>query len=240
MIARTTEFSPEAYAALIGAFRGLDYSFAGFADAEPQARQVIVRHDVDFSLDAAQAMAEAERRLGISATYFILLRSEFYNPLSEAGLATLGRIASSHAVGLHFDAGLYPADAGALDAAAARECEILAQILGRPVELVSFHRPAAGLIGEAARIGGRINAYGPRYIREMGYCSDSRGGWHHGHPLDHAAIRDRSALQLLVHPFWWQAPSRPPVERLRAFLAERSAYLDGELARHCAVHVAKS
>ena len=47
------------------------------------------------------------------------------------------------------------------------------------------------------------------------------------------------ALQLLTHPFWWQAPALPPAERLRRFLAERAELLDRELARHCSVHVSR-
>jgi hypothetical protein len=234
------EFSPEGYAALIGALRARGYEMRGFADADPEARHLVLRHDVDFSLAAALTMAEGEAERGIEATYFVLLRTEFYNPLSGAGLAALERIAALHAIGLHFDAALYARDAGALDAAAARECDLLGQVIGRPVELVSYHRPGAGGAGETERLGGRLNVYGARFVRAMGYCSDSRGGWHHGHPLEHAAIRAGRALHLLVHPFWWQAPALAPEERLRRFLEERGTFLDGELARHCTIHTAKA
>lgn len=233
------EFSPAGYAALIGALRERGYAPCGFTDADPAQRHLILRHDVDFSLAAALAMAEREAALGIAATYFVLLRTEFYNPLSGTGLAALEHIAALHTVGLHFDVSLYGPDAGQLDSAAARECDLLAQVIGRPVELVSYHRPGAAHMGEAGRLGGRLNAYAPRFVREMGYCSDSRGEWHHGHPLDHPAIPAGRALQLLIHPFWWQAPAQPPAERLTRFLADRSALLDRELARHCSVHAAK-
>lgn len=235
------DFSPEGYAALVAALRERGYAERGFLDADPATRHLILRHDVDFSLAAAVQMAEAEAARGIAAAYFVLLRTEFYNPLSGAGLAALERIAAlGHAVGLHFDAALYDGDPGAFDSAAARECNLLAQMLGRPVEFISYHRPGAARRGDAERLGGRINVYGSRFVQAMGYCSDSRGAWHHGHPLEHAAIRAGRALQLLVHPFWWQAPALAPAERLNRFLAERGALLDRELARHCSVHTAKA
>lgn len=232
-------FTPRGYAALLAALTGRGYAVRGFADADPAARHVILRHDVDFSLSAAGAMAEQESELGVRSTYFVLVRTEFYNPLSSEGLGTLARIASlGHAIGLHFDAALY--DGADLNAAAAREADLLAQAVGGSIDLVSLHRPGPGHVGAAERLGGRLNAYGARFVREMGYCSDSRGGWHHGHPLWHPAVAAGRALHLLVHPFWWQAPALPPPERLKRFLAQRLQLLDRELARHCTVHEAAS
>jgi hypothetical protein len=235
-----TEFSPAGYAALLAGLGDRGYAVRGFAEARQDERHLILRHDVDFSLAAAVAMAEQEAALGLAATYFVLLRTEFYNPMSGPGLEALRRLrALGHAVGLHFDAALY-GDAEDLDAAAGRECGLLETVLGAEVPLVSLHRPGASGLVTTARLGGRLNAYGRRYCAPDRYCSDSRGRWAHGHPFAHAAIRAGRALQLLIHPFWWQAPPMPPSERLRGFLAERAAFLDGEVARHCTIHVPAS
>lgn len=232
-------FSPQAYADLIAGVRARGYQARLFADADPAVRHVIFRHDVDFSLAAALAMAEAEKELGVVSTYFLLLRTEFYNLLSDKALAAAKRILDcGHHIGLHFDAALYPEDSAQVEAAAASECGLLEAALGRPVETISFHRPDRGLIGQSERISGRLNAYGPRFVRDMGYCSDSQGAWHHGAPFDHPAVQQGRALQLLVHPFWWQTPALPPQERLQRFLAERGRFLDQELARHCTIHCA--
>ena len=145
-----TEFSPAGYAALLGGLRDRGYAVRSFAAAQPEQRHLILRHDIDFSLAAALAMAEQESALGIAATYFILLRTEFYNPLSGAGLDAIRRVAAlGHAIGLHFDAALYP-DADDLNGAVARECDLLAGALGVDVPLVSLHRPgASGLVTNA-------------------------------------------------------------------------------------------
>jgi hypothetical protein len=232
-------FSPTGYETLIKALLDRGYRIKGFADADPTARDLILRHDVDFSLDAARMMAEQEMELGVRSTYFVLLRTEFYNLLSQAGQAALMRIAAcGHTIGLHFDAALYPQ--GGIEEATAKECGVLEQASNQPVTVVSFHRPTADRIGAADRLAGRINAYGPRFVKAMGYCSDSRGNWHHGPPLEHPAFLAGKALQLLTHPIWWQAPALEPAERLRNFLAERERLLDRELAHHCTVHRARA
>jgi len=188
---------------------------------------------------AAAAMAEQERRLGVSATYFVLLRTEFYNSLSRDGLQSLRRIVGcGHEIGLHFDAALYPDQPAAVETAVAHECALLESVFGGPISTISFHRPVAERAGSANRLAGRLNAYGPRFVKDMGYCSDSRGAWQFGGPLEQPAVREKRALQLLVHPFWWQDPPTTPVERLKAFVEQRKEFLDHELARHCAVHKA--
>lgn len=233
------EFSPTGYAALLSALRAKGYQPRRFADADPARRDLILRHDIDFSLDAARIMAEQERERGFISTYFVLLRTEFYNALSAAGFAAMRHILEcGHDIGLHFDMTLYP-DPSKHDEAIKRECGLLEAALGRPVSVLSLHRPAANRVGESDRLGGRLNAYGPRFIKQMGYCSDSRGAWRFGEPLDHPAVQEGRALQLLTHPFWWQAPTLPPTERLRRFLADRAALLDCELERHCLIHKAR-
>jgi hypothetical protein len=230
-------FSPDGYAAMINDLRDRGYECRPFADADPAARHLILRHDIDFSLSAARTMADVEAKLGVRSSYFVLLRTEFYNPLSADGLATLAHIASlGHELGLHFDADLYSGDDASIEAAATRECSLLETALERPVTVMSFHRPASQLIGTRNRIAGRLNAYGVRFIKDMGYCSDSRGAWYYGEPAQHPAVRAGRALQVLTHPFWWQAPAMAPLDRLKQFLAERTDLLDSELERNCSIY----
>ena len=73
-----------------------------------------------------------------------------------------------------------------------------------------------------AALAGRRHAYQPRTFSEMGYCSDSRGGWHHGHPLEHEAVVAGRALQLLTHPVWWSGPGAGVTGRLDAVIDARA------------------
>jgi hypothetical protein len=229
------ELSLDGYARLVGGLLARGYQVRGYADAEPGARHLILRHDVDMSIEHAVRLAEREVELGVRATYFALMRSELYNPFSGRGRAGLARLlALGHAVGLHFDASLYPPGRAALETACAEECAWLEGCLSRAVEVVSFHRPARSLLDSAGAIAGRLHAYQPRYFRDMGYCSDSRGAFHHGHPFDHPAVAEGRALQLLTHPIWWVAqPGESPVDKLDRLAAERHDAYRRELAANC-------
>lgn len=228
-------FSLEGYRALIAALLERGYQAKAYEDVSAGERHLILRHDLDMSLQAAEPIAAIENELGVAAHYFVLLRTEMYNLFSPAARRSLQNILGlGHAIGLHLDASLYDNDPAALNAAAARECAILEDAIGAPVSVISFHRPAKSLLGYEKPLAGRRHAYEPCFFSQIGYCSDSRGGWNYGAPLDHEAVRDGRALQLLTHPIWWPAaPASDPVDRLDRFVDERTHLLRQELAANC-------
>lgn len=230
----TDDFTEAGYRALLQALAMRGYETRGYDAANPARRHLILRHDLDMSLQAAEPIAEVERDLDIAAHYFVLLRTEMYNPFSTAAQATIAHIrACGHEIGLHLDASLYDNDLKALDRAADWECRALEDVTGAEVRFISLHRPARVLLGLAKRLAGRRHAYEPRFFEEMGYCSDSRGNWHYGHPLDHEAVKAGRALQLLTHPIWWPPRPAPVQRRLNSFVSERNALLRSELGRNC-------
>lgn len=230
-----SNFSLLGYRELVTALLSRDYSIRRFVDAEPDKRHLILRHDIDMSLESALALAGVERDLGVRSIYFVLLRSGLYNPFSGPGMAQLGQILKAgHEIGLHFDASLYREDRSSLETACKEECELLEAQLGCRVEVVSFHRPTEVLIGAEGLFAGRTHAYEPRFITEMGYCADSRGDWHHGHPLDHEAVAQSRALQMLTHPIWWNTqPEESVVARLDRLVDEHADVFRNELAENC-------
>jgi hypothetical protein len=235
-------FTLDGYRALIEAFLQRGYAVRGFEDAEMDTRHLILRHDLDMSIQAAIPMAELERSLGVASIYFVLVRTEFYNPFSFAATRDLRRLLElGHAIGLHFDASLYPDDRAALDRGAASECEVLEAIIGSPVGLISLHRPGASrqgdlIFGRKGSLGGRRQADEPIYFQNLAYRSDSRGGWHYGHPLEHEAVLAGRALQLLTHPIWWISEGRESADKLAGFLTQRCEFLDREMAANSTVH----
>ena len=89
------------YDDLLAAARAGGYRFA-FFDRPPEAGTILLRHDVDLSLDAALRMADLEADAGAAATYFLMTRSVFYNLASSEGDAALARLRElGHRVGLH-------------------------------------------------------------------------------------------------------------------------------------------
>jgi len=234
-VASSPYFSLPEYQALLQAILARGYRVRDFLDADASQPHLILRHDIDVWPAYALPMAEAEAALGVSASYFVLVSSPLYNAATADCRALLRRLIElGHRVELHFDAAGHD-DPQQRDAAAEAECTWLAALTGQQVRMISFHRPAADLLGNAANLAGRPHAYQPRFFREMGYCSDSRGGWLSGAPLDHAALASGRALQLLTHPLWWigEESARACLDR---YLRERVLALDTDLAANVTVH----
>ena len=60
-----------------------EYDFIFFDELNKNKSQVIIRHDIDFDVDAALKMAKIERELHLKSTYFFLISNDSYNLLSK-------------------------------------------------------------------------------------------------------------------------------------------------------------
>ena len=189
------------YAELLDAARAGGYRFAAF-DAPPRRGDLLLRHDVDLSLDAALRLAELERSHGATATYFLMTESVFYNLASREGAGAIARLRDlGHRVGLH---AVYPN--AALDE--------------RFDPVVAWHNPDPEYMSSA--ITGAVNVMQHGYFDPATYRSDSNQHWRSGCP--HAELRAGAFtwLQLLTHPEIWVYPGRTMGQTMRAMLdAER-------------------
>ena len=88
----TEPFTLEGYEALIAAMLARGYVLRSFADAQPDERHLILRHDVDQSLEASVRLARCEAAAGWAAAYFVLLRSEMYNLFRPAAARALAEL----------------------------------------------------------------------------------------------------------------------------------------------------
>jgi hypothetical protein len=200
------EFSLSHYRELIEAAKAGGYRFA-FFDRQPQPADLLLRHDVDLSLDAALRMAELEAEAGAAATYFLMTRSEFYNLASPSGEAALERLRGlGHRVGLHAvhpDATLDPR----FDPVNAR------------------HNPDADHM--TAPVEGAANVMQPGFFDPEHYRSDSNQRWRHGCPHEALGRGEFEWLQLLAHPEIWAYPGQTMRETMLAMLdAERERRLE--------------
>jgi hypothetical protein len=200
----TCGFSLEHYRELLRAAQDGGYRFA-FFDREPEPNDVLLRHDVDLSLDAALAVAEVEHELGVGATYFLMTRSEFYNLDSPSGedaiehLRRLGHRVGLHAVWPHFD----------------RD--------ERFDPVLAWHNPDPDYMREP--VDGFVNAMEEPWADV--YRSDSNQHWRQGCPHEELAAGSFERLQLLTHPEIWVYPGTTMRETMLAMLdAERERRLE--------------
>jgi hypothetical protein len=193
------------YAELLEAAKAGGYRFAAFGE-EPSAGDLFLRHDVDLSLDAALRMAELEAAAGVSATYFLMTDSVFYNLASKEGTAAVARLRElGHRIGLH---AVYPNLA--LDE--------------RFERVVAWHNPDPAFM--AAPIPGAINVMEERYFHPETYRSDSNQRWRSVCPHEGLRARAFPWLQLLVHPEIWVHSGSTMGQTMRSLLdAERNRRL---------------
>ena len=106
-------FTYKSFAELIALLRGSGYSFANFTNHDNVNKPVILRHDIDLSLGKALELARIEHENNVSATYFVLLSTDFYNIFSIKSNEILVKILGlNHEIGLHFDETRYGIESG--------------------------------------------------------------------------------------------------------------------------------
>jgi peptidoglycan/xylan/chitin deacetylase (PgdA/CDA1 family) len=212
------DFTEAGYRELLQLARA-NYRFARFGD-DSVDRHVLWRHDIDISVNRAVRLAEIEAEHGVVATYFLHLRSPFYNLLNSEMLWRVRRvIAQGHDIGLHFDPSRYEGglSRSALEAAIGAEGDLLAREFGTPPRAVSFHDISTlrEPVPDDDRLCGLVNAYSRRLRDNYAYVSDSNGVWLYRRLRDvvEAAAEDR--LQVLTHPEWWTPEVMAPRQRVQ-------------------------
>jgi len=235
----TSDFSPDAYRSLLRALGERGYRPGRFDGAAIKGRTILLRHDIDLSIDAALSIARIEADEGWTSTYYVLVSSDLYNPASASSRTSLRAICDlGHEIGLHFDASVHDQpgsdelDIAQLENAAESECAALSNAIGRDVASISFHRPVPQLQGLDADFAGRPHSYQPRYFSEIEYCSDSGGQWRHGHPLERASIAAGEPMQLLTHPVWWSRAGTNIPDKVEAALQRLTAHSEADAARN--------
>lgn len=193
------------------------YRFVAYDSIPWSTRFVLWRHDLDYSINRAAALASIESEEGVTATYFVNPCSEYYNPF-EPGQARLLKhiLGLGHRLGLHFDAAFHDIrDEEQLHKKVAQEGRWLEEAFGVRPAVFSFHNPgAAHLQCDADCYGGLINSYSRRFKAEIPYCSDSNGYWRFRRLHDVLTEATDPCLQVLTHPEWWQEKSMPPRQRI--------------------------
>jgi len=193
------------YGDILDAARAGGYRFR-FFEGSPERGDLLVRHDVDLSLDAAVRMAELEAEHDARATYLLMTESVFYNLASREGERTIVRLRElGHAVGLH---PVYPR----------------LELDERFDPVLAWHNPGSEYMSEP--IPGVVNTYSEPWFASGTYRSDSNQHWRAGCPHEELRTGGFPWLQLLVHPEIWVYPGATMGATMRAMLdAERERRL---------------
>lgn len=182
--------------------------------------KLILRHDVDISLDKALEMAEIENSFSVSASYMIMINSLLYSLEDKASLNIIHQIKKmGHEIGLHYDLNddirKENCSIESIVSDIRSACALLEDIIGHPVLSISFHRPPPHLLRGPLVVCDMVNAYSKDLMEY--YLSDSKGRWMDGEPLPKLMRPAKLLLQLLIHPIWWGNEHKSPEDRLQEF-----------------------
>lgn len=175
---------------------------------------IVMRHDIDFSIEKAYVIAKIEKKLNINSTYFVRLHSKTYNAFEFKNYLLLKEmIEMGHEIGLHYEV---------LDFALVtkedpinvlkKEKIVLERMLGLKVEGIAPHRDFTGINNgdikkilkneDFKKLGVNYEAYNDKFIKDMKYISDSRGNW-----IERCMCKfiedGTTKLCILTHPMYW-------------------------------------
>lgn len=181
-------------------------------------RSILLRHDLEFSVQIALKMALIEADLGIKATYFVQLHSEFYNTLEKANIQAIQKIQKlGHQIGLHFDSHFWNIESEEqLEEFITKDKVILEQYLGSNIiKAFSFHNNTTfTLMCRKEKYAGILNVYSDYFRNHFAYNADSLGYWRYERLENVIKEAKPNALQILIHDGMWQDAILPPRRRI--------------------------
>lgn len=204
------DFTYNGYRKMIYSLREHGYRICTYRNWQCEEQCVILRHDIDNSIEKALQLAEIEKEEDVISTYFVMVTSDFYNVFSKKNEEFLrGILSYGHNIGLHFDEMRYsdiftPEDA---NDRIIKEAELLEKVIGEEVKEVSMHRPSKMILDADLKISGGgekqlTNSYSLLYFKEFKYISDSRRRWRE--PVDEIISNKLyPKLHVLTHAFWY-------------------------------------
>ena len=215
-------FTYKDYQALIGLLRENGYAFSSYVNYPGKGKCVILRHDIDYSLEQAVKLARIEKDLGVRSTYFVLLSSDFYNPASSSSYRYLHEILDlGHDIGLHFDETAYSYERFGMEYFIRKEARILSDLIDVNINSFSLHRPNHFSLETEIRIPGLINSYGEEFFHGFKYLSDSRRRWRE--PVEEIIEKGEfEKLHILTHAFWYHEEDLTISETILDFLRSAS------------------
>lgn len=185
----------------------------GYEEALRRDEFVIMRHDVEYSVERAYELSKVESSMDFCSTWFFQWTNNSYNILSRRHQDMIRDMKErGHHIGLHFALnGL--TDMREVRRQIAKEMRILSDMFGYEITQFSVHRPSAAVLAENIKLPNILNAYQDDFFTfapdvtpdtplKVKYMSDANHIWRYGYP-DEKNITGFSKVQILTHPFAW-------------------------------------
>lgn len=177
-----------------------------YAYIPKKSKVIIMRHDVDFSLENALIFARIENSLEIKSTYFVRLHAKQYNPLEYKSFKIIEQIKKyGHEIALHHEPDFASQFENPIEYTK-REIESFNNLFDIKIKGISTHEPARrGIMVNEENIKNfpiKYESYFPIFIKDMKYISDSGCRWREG-DMKVWIEKGQPKLYVNTHPFWW-------------------------------------
>lgn len=207
--------------------------YCDYKDVLDQGREkwLILRHDIEFSIDRAYELSKVESEEGICSSWFVQITNNAYNAFSEKNIELLRDMHyRGHHIGLHYHrSNSMNGNLEDLKEDIVYQAEVLSKMLNLPIDRFSFHRPLREHLAADLEIPGLINAYGHNFFiltddtdkpLEIKYIADSNHQWKYGLATkEYFSQYDK--IQLLVHPLSWSQDGAEHVENFQDIVREK-------------------
>ncbi len=214
-----------------------------FPGALGKDRFVIMRHDVEYSVERAYELSKVEQSMDFYSTYFFQWTNNTYNVLSRKNQEMIRDMHErGHRIGLHFALNGMT-DMEQIRKQIRRETDILSEMFGFTVDCFSVHRPSQDVLRENIKLDGLLNAYqddffsfcettGPDTVLPVKYMSDANHIWRYGYP-DEASVTGHDKVQILTHPFAWTKTGYDNFDNYKALVWEKYRELVTSVSAEC-------
>ncbi len=216
---------------------------ADYKEALTKDRFIIMRHDVEYSVERAWKLAKVERSMDFTSTFFFQWTNNSYNILSRRNQEMVRDMHErGQNIGLHFALnGL--TDMDEIRKQIVKEMEMLSEMFGFKIDTFSIHRPSKDVLRENIKLPGIINAYQDDFFTfaenvtedtpvKVKYLSDANHIWRYGYP-DEKNITGFDKVQILTHPFGWTKKGLDNFGNYKTLLAEKIAELVDSVDAEC-------
>lgn len=216
---------------------------AGYREALHRDRFIIMRHDVEYSVERAYELSKVEESMDFTSTYFFQWTNNSYNILSRKNMDMLKEMHErGHEIGLHY------ALNGMTDMEQVRkqirkEMEILSTMFGFTVDTFSVHRPSKDILRENIKLEGVLNAYQDEFFTfaenitqdtpvAVKYMSDANHIWRYGYPNEEN-ILSHDKVQILTHPFAWTRTGYDNFDNYKTLVQEKTEEMIQSINNEC-------
>lgn len=217
--------------------------YANYKQALNRDKFILMRHDVEYSVERAYNLSKVEDSMDFTSTYFFQWTNNSYNILSRKNMDMVKDMHErGHVIGLHYALNGMT-DMEQVRKQIVKEIHILSEMFGFTVDTFSVHRPSKDILRENIKLPGIINAYQDDFFTfadnvtedtpvAVKYLSDANHIWRYGYP-DEKNILGYDKVQILTHPFAWTKEGYDNFDNYKTLVTEKTEEVIHSINNEC-------